>query len=315
MGRFLPLALAIAAASSTVPVDSAQALAVSVLGTAKGIPAAPVSSLLVRGDRLYVGTRGMGLYLHDLKGGRSVRVTREDGLPSDDVTSLALFQGKVYAATSAGIAVSDGGAWSIYRRAGEVRLNNAILGVSPDGAELWAGAVHLSGGTVRFDGKEWAFIGGEGRGLFNTIDSFAFYPGGVILGAQSGAVYLRKGDAIEAIGDGFPQANVFAVAERGGTIYAGTSAGLFLFRGKTWEKATVPDAASAGAVYAFVRSGADLFVGGSKGLLLLDRKGNARFLSGERGFPQGAVTALAVGDGAVYAATEKGVAVIREWHD
>ncbi|GAB4247208.1 MAG: hypothetical protein OHK0028_24530 [Deltaproteobacteria bacterium] len=312
----LPLAaLAFAATISGVPVDSASASDVRMMGPRQGIPEGPISSLLVSGDRLFVGTRGMGLFVHELRSGQTRRVTRGEGLPSDDIVSIASFRGKVYAATSAGIGVWDGDSWSALRQAGNVRLNNAVLAVSPGGGELWAGAVHLSGGTVRFDGKDWVFAGGEGRGLLNNVDSFAFRPGEVILGVQSGAVYVRKGNAIEAVGGGFPQANVFAVAERGGTIYAGTSAGLYLFRGTIWEKAIVPEAVAGAAVYAFVRSGADLFVGGSKGLLLLDRNGNARVLSGGAGFPPGAVTALAEGGGAVYAATERGVAVVRDWND
>lgn len=312
----LPLAaLMFAVAVSIVPVDSSAAAIVRVVGPGQGIPEGPISSLLVTDNRLYVGTRGMGLFLHDLKGGKTRRITRSDGLPSDDVTSLAKFRGKVYAGTSEGIAVAEGTAWSVLRENGNVRLNNTYLSVSPDGGELWAGAVYLAGGTVRFDGKEWTFIGGAGRGLLNNVNSFAFYPGGVILGGQSGAVYLRKGNNIESLGPGFPQANVFGVAERGGTIYVGTSMGLFLWRGNRWEKAIVPEPVAGAAVYAFVRSGTDLFVGGSKGLLLLDRNGNTRFLSGERGFPRGAVTALTEEGGTIYAATEQGVAVIREWSE
>ena len=314
--KFIPLpALAIAAVVSIFPVDVSAAATVRVVGPGQGVPEGPISSLLVSENRLYVGTRGKGLFLHELEGGQTRRVTRSDGLPSDDVTSLAKFRGKIYVGTSDGIGVAEGSAWSVLREVVNVRMNNVFLSATPDGRELWAGAVSLAGGTARFDGTAWHFIGGEGRGLFNNVNSFAFHPGGVILGGQSGAVYLRKGDDIEPLGPGFPQANVFGVAERGGTIYAGTSMGLFLWRGSRWEKAIVPEPAAGGAVYAFVRSGTDLFVGGSKGLLLLDRNGNSRFLSGERGFPAGAVTALAEDGGTIYAGTGKGVAVLRGWSE
>ena len=312
----LPLiALALASVVAVVPPGSPAAATVRVVGPGQGIPEGPISSLLVVEDRLYVGIRGKGLFLHELKGGRTRHVTRNDGLPSDDVTSLAQFRGKIYVGTSDGIGVAEGDAWSVLKEAANVRMNNVFLSATPDGRELWAGAVYLAGGTVRFDGKEWKFMGGEGRGLFSSVNSFAFYPGGVVLGAQSGAVYLRKGNDVESLHPGFPPANVFGVAERGGTIYAGTSMGLFLWRGSRWEKAIVPEPFAGAAVYAFVRSGTDLFVGGSKGLLLLDRNGNSRFLSGERGFPAGAVTALAEDGGTIYAATGEGVAVIRGWSE
>jgi hypothetical protein len=59
----------------------------------------------------------------------------------------------------------------------------------------------------------------------------------------------------------------------------------------------------------------DLFVAGMSGLLLLDRKGEARVLSGKDGFPQGPVTALASSGKTLYAATDKGVMVIEGWSE
>ena len=42
-------------------------------------------------------------------------------------------------------------------------------------------------------------MGGEGRGLFNDVQGFAFLPGEVLMGSGSGAVYLRKGADVQAL--------------------------------------------------------------------------------------------------------------------
>lgn len=292
----------------------AGAAGVRVLGARDGLPESGVTALAAAGGRLYAATDGRGIFVHDLGTGRTRTVTAKDGLPSDRVRSLAFFAGRMCAGTSDGVACEEGGRWRALPEPPGVRLREAVLSASPDGKELWVCALYLAGGTFVFDGAAWRFVGGKGRGLLNDVSSFAFFSGGVLLGALSGAVYVAgPGDDVEAVSQGFPQANVFAVAERGGTFYAGTNKGLFVRRGTEWAPAGVPREFEGGAVYALMRSGLDLFAGGSKGLLVLDREGRRRILSGSRGFPAGAAYALAAGDGAIYAATDKGVAVLEGW--
>jgi hypothetical protein len=310
------LAAAFAALVPGFPSDGL-GMETSILGPDSGIPdGRAVTSLLVSGNRLYVGTLDRGIVVRELGTEMTRTVTRAMGLPSDEVRSLALFQGKVYAGTSAGVGVEEGGRWTSLTRAREVTLKNVYLATSPDGKELWAAALTLSGGIVRFDGKEWKFMGGEGRGLFNDVDAFAFFPGGLLMGTISGSVYLRRGEEIAALPANLPGANVFAVGERGGTFYAGTNRGLFVWRGERWDPADIPEPVGGGkAIYAIARSDVDLFGGALGGLALLDRQGRRVVMSGRDGFPEGAVTALAVNGGVLYAGTERGVAVVKGWRE
>jgi len=303
---------AVLAASAPVP---ARGIVARPVGSPGAFPAGPVTSLLVRGGVLYAGTSGSGVVSFDLNAGNARAFTRKDGLPSDGVRSLALFQGKVFAGTAAGLAVEDGNGWKEAGRDAPVSLGNATLAVAPDGKEFWVGAMNLTGGVVRFDGARWVFVGGQGKGLFNDVGSFAFSPEGVLMGSTSGAVYRVRGSEIVPLGDGFPAANVTALGERGGTIYAGTNRGLYLLRGAKWSPARVPAGFDGAPVYCILRSDLDLLVGGRTGLLLLDAKGETKVLSGRNGLPDGAVTALAAAGGTLYAATAGGVFAVTDWRE
>jgi len=274
-----------------------------------------VVALLAKGERLYLAMAEKGLYAYDIASATVRRYGGGDGLPSDDVRSIALFDGKVYAGASEGIGIQDGERWSQVTETKEFRFRSVVVAASPDGVELWACARYLAGGTFRFDGKEWRFMGGQGMGLFNDVSSFAFFPGGVLLGSSSGAVYEMKGKEVTVLSRGFPAAGVNAVGERGGTYYVGTNRGLYVWRGTGWGNTQVPEPFSRSAVFSVLRVESDLFVGGMSGLLLLDRKGAARFLSGKDGFPEGPVTALAASGKTLYAATDKGVLAVEGWNE
>jgi ligand-binding sensor domain-containing protein len=171
----------------------------------------------------------------------------------------------------------------------------------------------LNGGTVLFDGSGWKFMGGEGRGLFNDISSFAFPADGVAMGSQAGAVYLRRGAEVEALGKSFPTVTVFALSERGGTLYAGTSGGLFVWRGDGWTPALVPPAFEGKTVLCLLRVDLDLVVGGVNGVAVLDRSGRQRVVSALDGFPPGPASALAASGGTVFVGTDRGVVALSGW--
>ena len=305
-------AIAIAVAGSAA---SAGEPVVKWIDSRQGMPQARITALLAVEGRLYAGLSGKGIAVFEKDAGRPRFVSRADGLPSDEVVSLVHYRGKVHAGTAEGIAVEEGQRWTTLREAGGVPLRNVVLGVSPDGKQLWACSMFLAGGTLVYDGKAWTFVGGEGKGLFSNITAFGFSPDGVLLGAVSGTVYERKGKAIEALGGRFPAANVTSVGVRGGNVYAGTNRGLFLWRGKEWQPVSVPGEFPGQAVFSILRSDVELFVAGVRGLLLFDRTGETRVLSGTAAFPAGPVYALAEDGGTLYAATDHGVAVLRGWRD
>ena len=313
--RHLFLLPAVAAAALLALAGEPRAADVRRIPQDRGIPKGNITALLAVDGRLYAAVAEKGLYVYDIGAGTVRRYGGNDGLPSDDVRSLALYGGRVFAGTAGGIGTQDGERWLPTLQAKGFPLRNALVASSPDGKRLWACARHLSGGIFRFDGKEWSFMGGQGRGLFNNVSAIAFPPGAVLLGAAAGMVYEFKGEGVEPLSDGFPAANVSVLEERGGAYYLGTNRGLFVWRGKGWTRPLAPREFVDSAVFALLRVESDLFVAGMRGLLLLDRKGGARILSGRDGFPEGPVTALGSDGKTVFAATEQGVVAIKGWDE
>ncbi len=286
---------------------------IRVLTAANGLPSGWVTALApAPGGKLWVGTGNAGVYLLDpaTLAGKGYRAA--DGLSSDAVVSIAPFGGKVYVGTAAGLSVFDGGKWSTIGKIENVTMRNVRLSASPDGKELWACSVYLAGGTVRFDGASWKFMGGEGRGLFNDVQGFAFLPGEVLMGSGSGTVYLRKGADVQALTGGFPPSNVFAVGTLGAKWLAGTSKGLLEFKGK-WTPVALPAGFAGGPAFAIASLEGAAIVGTEAGIARVGAAGPPRVLTPADGLPPGRITAVAVTDGVVAAGSAGGLALVRRW--
>lgn len=299
-------------ASVFVPVAGSGA-EIRVLTAADGLPSSWVTALAPAPDgKLWVGTGNAGVYLLDPASLSGKGYRAADGLSSDAVVSIAPFGGKVYVGTSAGLSVFDGQKWSTIGKIANVTMRNVRLAASPDGKELWACSVYLAGGTVRFDGAEWKFMGGEGRGLFNDVQGFAFLPGEVLMGSGSGAVYLRKGTDVQGLTAGFPPSNVFAAGTLGTKWLAGTSRGLLQFEEK-WTPVALPVGFAGRPVFAIASVKGAAIVGTDAGLARVGGAGGARVLTSADGLPPGRITAVAVTDGVVAAGSAGGLALVRGW--
>jgi ligand-binding sensor domain-containing protein len=305
---------AFAALAAALALSGAVAHAAEVRTFVKGagLPSSWVTALFAEpGGKLWVGTGNAGVYLLDPATGTGKGYTVSDGLASDEVTSIARFQEKVYVGTSGGLSVLQDGRWSTIAEARGVSLRNARLAASPDGEELWASAVILAGGTVRFDGKEWKFMGGEGRGLFNDVQGFAFLPDGVLMGSGSGVPYLRKGTDIAPAGEGLPPVNILSAVAWKGKAYLGTNRGLFVLDGR-WREVVLPQGFSGIPVFCLAAAGDSLLAGTAAGLVKVAGDG-ARILGASDGLPASRVLSVAAGTGYVAAGTANGLGIIREW--
>jgi ligand-binding sensor domain-containing protein len=292
--------------------SSAAATEVRVLTTADGLPSNWVTALAASPDgKLWVGTGNAGVFLLDPATGRGKGYRAADGLSSDEVTSIALFRGKVYVGTAAGLSVFDGSTWETLLKVGSVTLRNVRLAASPDDKELWACSVYLAGGTVRFDGKEWRFMGGAGRGLFNDIQGFAFLPEGVLMGSGSGMPYLHKGMDVLPLAEGLPPVNIFAVGTLEGKWLVGTSKGLMKYEEK-WNGVALPPAFSGVPIFSIAVDTNEAVIGSANGLLKLG-KGGPKSLTVADGLPGSRVLAVAFIDDSVVAGTAKGLALVRKW--
>lgn len=288
------------------------AVEIRVVTTSDGLPSNWVTALApAPGGGLWVGTGNAGVILLDPATGTGKGYRASDGLASDEVSSIALFRGKVYVGTSAGLSVFDGSRWETIPKVQSVTMRNVRLAASPDGQELWACAVYLAGGTARFDGTEWEFMGGGGRGLFNDIQGFAFLSDGVVLGAGSGIAYLLNGPDVEVISGGLLPGNIFAVAAKEGRLLLGSSRGLFEYDGK-WKEIPMPPRVAGAPVFSIAVRGGETIAGSDLGLLLLEN-GKVKHLGASDGLPARKITAAAFTDGMVAAGTARGLALIKNW--
>lgn len=305
------LAAILVAAGAFAP-PGAQGADIQVFTAGKGLPSGWVTALASTTDgKLWVGTGDAGVVLLDPSTGAGKAHRAADGLASDRVFSIALFQGKVYAGTAEGISILDGSSWTTVRKVENVTLRDVRLSASPDGKELWACSVYLAGGTVRFDGTSWKFMGGAGRGLFNDIEGFAFTGDAVLLASGAGVVYRYRAGEVAPYGEGLPPVNLFAVAYSGEKAYLGTSRGLYE-ESKGWKPLPLPGATGRTGVFSLATRGETLFAGSSTGLAKVSG-GIVEILKESDGLPSSKVLAVAAGRDFVAAGTAGGLAVVRNW--
>lgn len=300
------------AAAFAISCSFAHAAEIRIFAKGTGLPSSWVTALSAEpGGKLWVGTGNAGVYLLDPATGTGKGYAAPDGLAAGEVTSIARFQGKVYVGTSGGLSVLQDGRWAPVVDSGGVDMRNLRLAVSPDGKELWGAAVTLAGGVARFDGKEWKFMGGEGRGLFNDVQGFAFLPDGVLMGSGSGVPYLHRGADVAAAGDGFPPVNILCATAWKGKAYLGTNRGLYVRDGK-WREVALPQGIRGAPVFSLADAGDVLLAGTGSGLAKVSG-GGVRTLVPTDGLPAPRVLAVAAGEGYVAAGTANGLAIIRDW--
>ncbi len=289
----------------------AGAVNIEVVNRASGLPADGIRAIAVDGGNVWIGAGNRGVILWDGARRKVTDFSGETGFTSKNISSIAVFGGKVYAGTALELMVYDGKSWSRLEKVENVTLRNVVLAGSPDGKELWACAMTLAGGTVRFDGAAWTFKGGEGRGLFNDISSFAFGRDGTWMGSISGTVYLHKGNTVDYFRDGI-SGSVLALAEAGGVVYAGTRDGLFRMDGTAWKRVPFPREWGGQRVSSMAASGEKLYLATPGGLGKLE-KGRFYRLTAAEGLPATAVAVVAASADTVYAGTSRGLAVVRGW--
>jgi ligand-binding sensor domain-containing protein len=289
----------------------AEAADVSVVNRDSGLSSNDVRALAVDGTRVYAATGRNGIALFDSSRRTVTDISGNAPLAKKEIASLAVFQGKLYVGTSADLLVYDGRGWGRLEKAENVTFRNVMLAASPDGKELWAAAMTLAGGTTKFDGSKWTFMGGAGRGLFNDISSFAFGKEGTWMGSSTGTVYLHKGSDVQFFRDGL-SGIVLAVAAAGDAVYAGTNRGLFRFTGSAWKPVAFPDEWGGVQVSSMAADGETLYLGTTAGLVRI-KGGKPERLTATGGLPAGPVQAVAAGNGLVFAGTSGGLAVVRGW--
>jgi hypothetical protein len=142
---------AVAAKANTSPaaraVDAVPYFRFENFTTANGLPDNHVVSVLVDGDRVWVGTEnGLAVY----EGGTWKTYTTADGLAHRAVLSLALDKrtGDVWAGTMAGLSRISGGRIDTFTQLNSGLSNDVVYGVSVEGQNVW---VATAAGACRLD--------------------------------------------------------------------------------------------------------------------------------------------------------------------
>jgi ligand-binding sensor domain-containing protein len=278
------------------------------------LPAKRVTALAADDRGIWVGTVGGGVALLSPSGEVLAEYGTREGLPSEDVISLAVVSGKVYAGTPSGLGVFDGVTWSTIRDGAGVLFKNVYLKGEPGGGRLWAGAVNLTGGLVSFDGRTWSFRGGEGRGLLNNVRCFAFQDGAVWLGTTNAGVFYRTDTEFRFYRDkeGLPSSSILSLEIFQGTVWAGTANGAARFERGRWTAFTRGSDFPLTAVFSLASSPEALYLGGRGGLVRY-RSGRFDPFPPEGGIPFGEVFALLQREGSLYAGTDRGLFLVQGW--
>src|SRR6201987_3556233 len=124
--------------------------------TANGLPDDHVFSVLVDGDRIWVGTEnGLGLYEnHQWK-----TFTTKEGLAHRAVLSLALDKrtGDVWAGTMGGLSRISGGRIDTYTQLNSGLSNDVVYGVSVEGEHVWI-ATAAGASMLNLSNNQWSLF-------------------------------------------------------------------------------------------------------------------------------------------------------------
>jgi hypothetical protein len=152
-----------------------------------------------------------------------------DGLSEKTVSSLAVAQGAVWAATSDGLwrRVSDG-TWILEPLPNDPSI---VTTVYTDGVTLWAGGV----GVYRRSSGTWTALPSPG----GIVTAATVFNGDLVVGLQNNAAARYSGSTVVPMTTGMgvnESANALAVV--GGMLWAGTSRGLYSWNGASWVHQT-----------------------------------------------------------------------------
>ncbi len=184
-----------------------------VVPQALGTTIGKIHRMLVHGGSIWIaasGEKGGGVWKTTNNGGSWAQFTKAQGLPENDVFSLAATSdGSIWAGTAAGLSVSRDGGVSWNRHGPDDDLNIISLAVTDDGTEAFIGTTSgvyiLREKAGLFGGSKvvWDRIGKGEPNVGNRVHGLSLTPGGtVIVGTEEGLsrTTLSNPDAWSAIG-------------------------------------------------------------------------------------------------------------------
>jgi ligand-binding sensor domain-containing protein len=159
----------------------------------------------------YLATSG-GLIALDESGNLKRRYTTFDGLPDNDLTTLAVFRERLFVGTAtAGLVAFDGNNFVAYRFVKPKAASVSVL--VPTASELLIGT--LDGGLFEYDGQRFTRRSNSAPGAdFSRVTSLLPFESRLYVGTQDSGLYIWREAHIEHItaNEGLPSPHVTGLA-------------------------------------------------------------------------------------------------------
>lgn len=311
VGRRVPLGVVLAMAGVIAfgVAPAAARVSVEPFFGKDALPYAWVTGVFPDGDDVWVSTKG-GTRIYNVadKTWRAPAGQVEGNV----VTGLARFGGLLYVATDQALNIQGPDGWRSLRQVAKANAANGTLLATE--TELWLAARTMTGGLLRFDGKDWTLQSrGAGTGVLNNVTRLATWSGGLWAGTTNSGVYLLKSGIWTIFGPehGLPGLWVTSLAGPAGWLCAGTPNGLGFFDGAVWKTLRTADGLPSNKISALEVYKDGIIIGMfDRGIALFDGKrfeaiGLAEGLSDDR------VETLAVVRDTLWVGTVNGLSLVR----
>lgn len=224
-------------AAARVEVQVTQLRAPATDGFTAYLDASEVRAIAEFAGQRYLATSG-GLLVVDENGNLKRRYTTFDGLPENDLTTVAVFNNRLFIGTvGSGMIGFDGNAFTSYRftKPKASRVNVLLATVS----ELLIGT--LDGGLFEFDGQKFVRRLNAATGAdFTRITALLASDSRIYIGTQDKGLYLWREAHMEHFGtsEGLPSPRVTGLAEMppGDAIAIATDFGVVALNDKNEVK-------------------------------------------------------------------------------
>ncbi len=192
---------------------------------------------LVRFRNSYFAATGGGLVQMSDDGKILKHFTVLDGLPESDLTTLAVWNDKLYIGSrSKNLIVFDGEKFENY--VWTDRKAQAVTAFAEYGGKLLIGT--FGGGLLEFDGANFAEIKAE-KNRIVAVNYLLAGDGKLFVGTFDNGLWIYESDVWThfTTAEGLPSNRVVGIAANGGNLYAATDFGLAILQNKTFHALVV----------------------------------------------------------------------------
>jgi len=208
-----------------------------------------VRCIVPDGNTMWVGTGG-GVCQSDLQGNILQSFTKDNGLASNDIYSIAIdAQGNKWFGTDAGVSKFDGTTWTNYTATANGLAGNDVRSIAIDAqGNKWFGT---DAGVSKFDGTNWTTYTTANGLTSNSIRSIAIDAQGNKWFGTSGGVSKFDGTnwTTYTTANGLASNTVTRVAiDAQGNKWFGTDAGVSKFDGTNWTTYTTANGLASNTV-------------------------------------------------------------------